>query len=59
MEIDLIDQYKSHTLFLLEVYIMVNCTNSADVQLPRGQLYKIGEQLITAPYKKGNRGKLT
>lgn len=38
---------------------MVNCTNSANGQLPRGQLYKIGEQLTTEPYKKVNRNKLT
>lgn len=38
---------------------MVNCTNSANGQLPRGKLHKIGEQLTTAPYKKVNRSKLT
>jgi len=45
--------------FLLKIYIMVNCTNSASDQLPRGQLYKIGEQLTAEPYKKVNRSKLT
>lgn len=59
MEIDLIDQYKLHTHFFLEVCIMVNCTNSANGQLPRDQLYRIGEQLATEPYKKVNKSKLT
>lgn len=59
MEIDLLDPYELYTLFKLKVYIMVNCTNSANSQLSRGQLYKIRERLTTEPYRTGNGSKLT
>lgn len=36
---------------------MANFANSADGQLPRGQLYRTGEQIRTEPLNKGNRSK--
>lgn len=57
LEADLIDQYKSHTLFLLKVCTMVSFTNSANGQLPRGQLHSTGEQITTEPWNKVNRNK--
>lgn len=36
---------------------MANFANSADGQLPRGQLYRTGEQIRTEPWNKGNRNK--
>lgn len=36
---------------------MANFTNSADGQLPRGQLYRTGEEIRTELQNKGNRNK--
>lgn len=38
---------------------MANFTNSADGQLPRGQLYRTGEEIRTEPWNKGSRNKHT